>query len=95
MTFAGIVAVVAIFLLSIPAFRLLPTFGEPLMVVSQHYLDAGATETGAANLVSSIILDYRAYDTLGEVTVLFTAILGALAILRSTAKHQAAGGSHE
>jgi multicomponent Na+:H+ antiporter subunit B len=95
MTLAGIVAVVAIFLLSIPAFRLLPTFGEPLMVVSQHYLKAGAAETGAANLVSSIILDYRAYDTLGEVTVLFTAILGALAILRSTAKPQATGGSHE
>lgn len=95
LTLAGIVAVVALFIISIPVFRLLPQFGDPLMTVSQHYLDAGAAETGAANLVSSIILDYRAYDTLGEVTVLFTAILGALAILRSTAKNQAAGGSHE
>lgn len=86
MTGVGIVAVVGIFFLSLPVFRLLPPFGEPLMQVSQHYLDAGAAETGAANLVSSIILDYRAYDTLGEVTVLFTAILGAFAILRSTAK---------
>ena len=34
------------------------------------------------NVVASIILDYRAYDTLGEVTVLFTAILGTLTILR-------------
>lgn len=86
MTGVGIVAVVGIFFLSIPVFKLLPPFGEPLMQVSQHYLDSGAAETGAANLVSSIILDYRAYDTLGEVTVLFTAILGAFAILRSTAK---------
>ena len=63
------------------------------MLVSQHYLDSGAAETGAANLVASVILDYRAYDTLGEITVLFTAILGAFAILRSTAKP--AGGDHE
>ena len=94
-TLAGILAVIVIFLVSIPVFRLLPPFGEPLMTVSQHYLNAGAAETGAANLVAAIILDYRAYDTLGEVTVLFTAILGALAILRSTAKNQGEGGSHE
>lgn len=93
MTGVGIVAVVGIFFLSIPVFRLLPPFGEPLMQVSQHYLDSGAAETGAANLVSSIILDYRAYDTLGEITVLFTATLGVFAILRSTAKP--AGGDHE
>jgi multisubunit Na+/H+ antiporter MnhB subunit len=79
---------VAIFILSIPVFSLLPPFGQPLMSVSQHYLDAGASETGAANLVASVILDYRAYDTLGEVTVLFTAILGAFAVLRSTAKRE-------
>jgi len=30
----------------------------------------------------SVILDYRAYDTLGEATVLFTAIVGAFVILR-------------
>ncbi len=91
----GLLAVVVIFVVSIPMFRFLPAFGEPLMEVSQHYLDAGASETGAANLVASIILDYRAYDTLGEVTVLFTAIVGVLAILRSTAKHKTAGGSDE
>jgi multisubunit Na+/H+ antiporter MnhB subunit len=88
LTGAGIVAVVAIFILSVPVFHLLPPFGQPLMSVSQHYLDAGASETGAANLVASVILDYRAYDTLGEVTVLFTAILGAFAVLRSTAKRE-------
>ncbi|MBN1561367.1 DUF4040 domain-containing protein [candidate division KSB1 bacterium] len=95
LTVIGILAVLVLFIVSIPVFKLLPPFGEPLMNVSQHYLDAGATETGAANLVASVILDYRAYDTLGEVTVLFAAILGVFAILRSTAKHKAAGGSHE
>ncbi|HPG41887.1 MAG TPA: DUF4040 domain-containing protein [bacterium] len=77
-----VIILVVIFIFSIPIFKSLPVFGEPLMTTSQYYLDNGAAETGAANLVSSIILDYRAYDTLGEVTVLFTAILGALTVLR-------------
>jgi multisubunit Na+/H+ antiporter MnhB subunit len=35
-----------------------------------------------ANIVMDIILDYRAYDTLGEATIIFTAIVGAYAVLR-------------
>ncbi len=95
LTVVGIASMAVIFLFSIPVFRLLPPFGAPQMSVAQHYLDFGASETGAANLVASIILDYRAYDTLGEVTVLFTAILGAFAVLRATAKHKTAGGTDE
>lgn len=72
----------AIFYLSLSVFKLLPPFGQPLFETAQYYVQNGATDTGAANLVSGIILDYRAYDTLGEVTVLFTAILGVLTILR-------------
>jgi multisubunit Na+/H+ antiporter MnhB subunit len=72
----------AILFYSIPVFRMLPDFGNPLMSTSHHYLENAAKETGAANIVSSIILDYRAYDTLGELTILFTAILGTFTILR-------------
>jgi len=60
----------------------LPPFGSPLMEVSQHYVQEGLKQTGSANLVTSILLDFRAYDTLGEATILFTAILGAFAVLR-------------
>lgn len=67
---------------SMDMLKSLPKFGDPKMETAQYYLDNGAEETGSANIVTSIILDYRAYDTLGEVTVLFTAILGTLAILR-------------
>ncbi len=77
-----VITLIAIFALSIHVFKALPEFGEPLLTTSRHYLDNGAGEVGAANLVAAVILDYRAYDTLGEVTVLFTAILGALTILR-------------
>ena len=81
-----VITLAAILIVSIPIFKLLPAFGEPLMTTAQYYLDNGAKDTGAANLVSSIILDYRAYDTLGEVTVLFTAIIGAFTILRIKAQ---------
>lgn len=77
-----IITLVAIFYLSISIFQALPEFGNPILSSSSHYLENGLVETGSANLVTSIILDYRVYDTLGEVTVLFTAILGSLTILR-------------
>lgn len=67
-------------------FRSLPAFGEPLMRVSRVYVQTGLPATFAANIVTSVILDFRAYDTLGEATVLFTSILGALALLRRTGK---------
>lgn len=64
------------------ALKELPKFGEPLMRVAQNYIQTGQAETGASNIVSSVILDFRAYDTLGEATVLFTAVIGVLVVLR-------------
>ena len=63
-----------------------PEFGEPIMRVSRVYVQTGLPATYAANIVTSVILDFRAYDTLGEATVLFTSILGALALLRKDGK---------
>ena len=60
----------------------LPDFGEPLMRVARNFIETGQAKTGASNLVASVILDFRAYDTLGEATVLFTAVIGTLVILR-------------
>lgn len=77
-----VITLIAVFLLSVQMFRNLPPFGQPLMETSKYYLENGTSETGSANIVTSVVLDYRAYDTLGETTVLFTAILGALTILR-------------
>lgn len=33
-------------------------------------------EDGSANIVTSVVVDYRSFDTLGEITVLFVAALG-------------------
>lgn len=68
------------------AFRGLPSFGDPVMRISSQYLQNSVGETGASNVIMGILLDYRAYDTLGEATVIFTAILGAFVVLRIKGK---------
>ena len=84
----GMALLFVFFLFSLDAVRALPSLGRPIMdtvasAPGRHYLEHGLRETGSANIVTSIILDYRAYDTLGAATVLFAAVLGALAVLRS------------
>lgn len=64
------------------AVQQLPRFGEPLLRVSSEYLQSGPERTGATNIVTAVLLDFRAYDTIGEATVLFTSIVGAFVILR-------------
>jgi multicomponent Na+:H+ antiporter subunit B len=88
----SLLGLAAILILSLKIFRLLPPFGQPTMEVSRYYLEHGAADTGAANLVAGVILDYRAYDTLGEVTVLLTAILGTLTVLRVRSQKRKEGG---
>jgi len=68
----------------------LPDFGFPMMKVARFYLDAGMAKTGAANLVASVILDFRAYDTLGEATILFTAVMGVMAVMRRIGRKKTA-----
>ena len=46
--------------------------------VRAHIVAEGPAETGAANLVTSIYLGYRAFDTLGETVVLLLAVSGVM-----------------
>jgi len=90
LVFLGIVVVASVY-----AFRWMTPFGKPLMTMSKPYLEQGFTETGAANAVTAVLLDFRAYDTLGEATVIFAAVIGAYAVLRHVGrKHHVATG-HE
>lgn len=62
----------------------MPEFGESgpaYNEVSRHYVANSVDETGATNIISAIIMDYRAYDTMGEATVLFAGIAAVLATL--------------
>ncbi len=65
----------------------LPTYGDVTNptnnIVKDRYIQEGAFEVGGHNLVANIIVGYRGYDTLIEVTVLFAAILAILITLKS------------
>ncbi len=49
--------------------------------VANRYIANGTTETGSSNLVTSVVVNYRGFDTLGEVTVLFLAATGVGAMI--------------
>jgi multicomponent Na+:H+ antiporter subunit B len=93
--FGVVVSVVILLVISMAGvlvfFETLPKFGSPIFAqvpgaASQTYISEGLQRTGAANMVAAVILDFRAYDTLGEATVLFTSIIGATVILRRKTK---------
>ena len=88
-TFSAVVTTIFLVLFAFFAYRALldlPQFGFPLMRVSEGYIRDGLVKTGSANIVTAVLLDFRAYDTLGEATVLFTAILGAIVVLRKVGR---------
>ncbi len=65
----------------------MPPFGYESNPVNNEitvkYLDGAIDETGIPNVISSIILDYRAMDTLGEATVIFIAIAAVIATIKA------------
>lgn len=50
--------------------------------VSPRYLEKTLAETATPNAVTSVLADYRGFDTLGETTVIFTAGLVCIMLLR-------------
>lgn len=90
-TVSTLVFVVVFLFFAYTALRELPPFGYPLMSVVKKYFQEGVSKTGAVNLVSAIILDFRAYDTLGEATVLFTSVIGIMAVLRRPGRKKIGG----
>lgn len=58
-------------------------FGSPTTAdMDDYFINNSQSETGANNVVTAIVFDYRGYDTLGEATVLFAAVSGVLVSLR-------------
>ncbi|MEW5844766.1 MAG: Na(+)/H(+) antiporter subunit B [Bacteroidota bacterium] len=62
----GFVAVISSLLISF-------TGSNELNPLARYYAEKGPTEVGAANLVTAVVVTYRGFDTLGEVTILFIA----------------------
>ncbi len=59
----------------------------------QHYV-SNWEDVGVSNIVAAILVDWRAYDTLGETVVLFTAVYGVYLILGGE-KHEDVPHSEE
>ena len=68
----------------------LPVFGRadnPIHnEVYKRYVEDSMEDTGVPNMVTSIVLDYRAYDTMFETTVLFAATTAVVAALKAIRK---------
>ena len=64
----------------------LPPFGTAMQPVNTHvgahYIAESAKETDIPNVVTAVLASYRSFDTLGEVTVVFTAGIGVLLLLK-------------
>ena len=74
----------------------MPVLGDPAAPVHQHvaprYIEASGREIGIPNIVTSVLASYRGYDTLGEVTVIFTAGIGVLMLLGGRRPRRAEDG---
>ena len=64
----------------------MPKWGDPhspaATHVSPYYLQHSMEHTATPNVVTSVLADYRGYDTLGETTVIFTAGMACILLLK-------------
>ena len=63
----------------------IPGFGAPdapaQSHVARYYIENTMQETGVPNIVTAVLASYRGFDTLGEVTVIFTAAVAVLLLI--------------
>ena len=87
---ASVLCCLALILILLTAVSYLPPVGaadNPASnEVAAKYIEDGLQDTGAVNIVTGMILDYRAFDTFGESNVLFIATCTVLILLRSDKK---------
>ncbi len=81
MIVSGVVAVGAGILAFAATFAL--TGRRDISATGQYFLDNTYEDTGGNNIVNTILVDYRALDTLGELTVVAIAALAIIAVLSS------------
>lgn len=66
----------------------MPPYGAADNPVHEHvadrYLEESGHEIGVPNVVTSVLASYRGYDTMGETTVVFTALVGVMLLLGRT-----------
>jgi multicomponent Na+:H+ antiporter subunit B len=88
---------VTIILLALAFFPLMSGMQERAGVgyLAESYLQSGAADLNAPNLVTAVIVTYRGLDTLGEVTVLFTAAAGIALVFGRRSRSEEPKGEEE
>jgi len=86
----GVVLITTVSLTMLP-FGSFPArqIGEtPANSIGQQILEDAPQQTGAANVVTSVVWGHRGYDTLGEATVLLTAVVGVVMVFRALRRRE-------
>ncbi|MEW6327395.1 MAG: hydrogen gas-evolving membrane-bound hydrogenase subunit E [Thermodesulfobacteriota bacterium] len=72
-----------------------PKWGDPdqpgSVHVSPRYTQGTYIETGTPNIVTAVVADYRGYDTMGETTVIYTAGMACILMLRKKKRGEGEG----
>ena len=73
----------------------MPKWGDPQSPASTHvspyYLNHSLEDTATPNVVTSVLADYRGYDTFGETVVIFTAGMACILLLKAGRKRRENG----
>lgn len=78
----GLIAVFAVVWIGFVVVALsLPPISQALPGPATYIIENSLLDTGAFNVIASVITDYRAFDTLGEVTILFISIVTVFTVL--------------
>jgi multicomponent Na+:H+ antiporter subunit A len=75
----------------VPLFALLAYQSRQSASVAEDYQSRSVDEAGGANVVNVILVDFRGFDTLGEITVLAVAALGVVNLVRAAERNRKAG----
>lgn len=87
----GLISLIVLVAFLVSGMLLIHPFGNPSPTDMDDYMIENAqNQTGSNSVVASVVFDYRGLDTLGEATILFTAVTGVLLLLR-TLKHKEEG----
>jgi len=81
----GLIVLIVLVAFLVWGVMLIHPFGYPdASDMDDYIIENAQEETGSNNVVAAVLFDYRGFDTLGEATILFTAVTGVLLLLRAS-----------
>jgi multisubunit Na+/H+ antiporter MnhB subunit len=87
-TVVGLILLLVLVAFLVSGVLLIHPFGYPPSDMDDYIIENAQEETGNNNVVASVVFDYRALDTYGEATILFTAVMGVLLLLRTLKRRE-------